>query len=165
MLDYRIFENMQEDKYPGESEQEKMERVFRTVTAEIEESLRPGQPEPKLNERMEPVFQSCNSTARELTLDYQVRRWMLNPGDKVHGGILTTACDLTMGMLTRYCWKCQSLVTAQLSMSFMRNIGEGGTFRVCAHVEKAGRRTVFTRAEVTDAADGKLLAEATALFM
>ena len=161
-MNYSIFESAEMETVEGESEQEKMERVIRTVTgADVpseEEKLR-------LNDRLRPEFSSCSFDEKRLTLKYRVRDWMLNPGDTVHGGILTTACDLTMGMTVRYFRKCRTVVTAQLSMDFMGNIGDGGEFLVRAKAEKIGRRTVFTSADVIDAETGKPMAKATAIFM
>ncbi len=78
---------------------------------------------------------------------------LCNPQGSVHGGIITTALDISMGHLCkRY---LSAAVTIEMQMRFFRPLTGTGT--CTAGVVRAGRRIVHLESRLTDA-DGKLAA-------
>lgn len=78
---------------------------------------------------------------------------LCNPQGSVHGGIVTTALDISMGHLCkRY---LSAAVTIEMQMRFFRPLTSDAT--CTARLVRAGRRIVHLESRMTDA-DGKLTA-------
>ncbi|MCS7255277.1 MAG: PaaI family thioesterase [Thermomicrobium sp.] len=82
----------------------------------------------------------------------------------VHGGILATLLDEAMS------WAVISatgrlMVTARMAIAFRRPVAVGQPLRVRGWVEQQERRLVRARAEVRDALEGHVLAEAEGTFL
>lgn len=158
-MNYDVFEKENCRKREGETGQEQMERVIRGAFSQKAES---GE---KINDMMEAAFQGCSAEEKTVVLEFQVQEWMLNPSGVLHGGIFTTAVDMTMGILARFYRQAEVVVTTQLSLNFMRCVEKESKFRVCAEAKKVGKRVIFMYAEVTDTTGGKVFGNATASFM
>jgi acyl-coenzyme A thioesterase PaaI-like protein len=80
----------------------------------------------------------------------------------VHGGIVTAALDEAMGwaVFVRGVWA----VTAKIGVAFRRPVGVGEPTRVIGWVASDRGRLLEASGELRRAADGALLAEATATF-
>ena len=144
----------------AETEQQFMERILSAVFAEQEAALA-GQ----VNDLMAPVFCSCSAEHRSLTVAFTAQQWMLNPNGTLHGGMISTAVDMVMTVLGRYVSKKRTVVTAQLSMKFMRAVAAAQNFTVTATADHVGRRSMMLHASVIDATSGKPVATATAVLM
>ena len=83
----------------------------------------------------------------------------------MHGGMIATFCDLTMGLLSRYYKRSQSCVTVHLSVEYARSVSPEGDVMVKATMEKAGRNIYFTSAKAFRCTDNCVAALATAEFM
>ena len=90
---------------------------------------------------------------------------MLTPNGTLHGGVLSTAVDIVMSVLSRYLSKRRTVVTAQLSMNFLRTIRRGDTFTVTVVADHVGRRSVVVHAWVNVSTSEKYAATATAVLM
>ena len=90
---------------------------------------------------------------------------MLNPQDTLHGGIYSTAMDMTMSVMARYVRKSRGAATVQLSLNFIRPVNKGETFIVTATTDHSGRRSSVIRAELIAESTGKLAATASGVFM
>lgn len=76
-----------------------------------------------------------------------------NPQGSVHGGVITTAMDISMGHLThRY---LSTAMTIEMSLRFFRPLTGDGT--ATARLLKPGRRLVHLESRMTDA-QGRLVA-------
>lgn len=138
-MDYDAFEKMDEEpfkKNPEENEQSYMERTLRTVCETGEEGGR-------VNDMLQARFVECDSEDQSLTLEFTVQDWMRNPGGNLHGGILTTTMDMTLGMLARYYKQTRKVVTVHLSVNFLRGVKACDRFRIYAKADKAGKRVIF----------------------
>ena len=138
-----------------------MERIFRVACGPAED----GQDRPvRVNDMLEPEFVSCSAEEQTLELGFPLNEWMLNPMGTMHGGIIATAVDLTMGSLTRFYRHTGTISTVTLGLSYMRPVRARGSVTVQACMEKLGRSVAFLNARVFDA-DGHLCVTATASFM
>ena len=161
-MDYSIFGKMDDEYKPndGESETEYMERIVRAVV-----EAPPAGEKPWFTELMEPVFRSCDAEEEVLCLEFTPQEWQTNPNGILHGGIISTAIDMTFGILTRYCVRTTKAVTMSLTINFMRSVPMEHPYYVRATAKRVGRRVKNLYAEVIDSVTGKRAADSTALFM
>ena len=162
-MNYDYFSRLEEGTLvpaEGQSQQAFMEQVLSAVFSEKTE-LMSG----RVNDMLAPRFHSCDADNRSLSITFDVNEWMLNPNGTVHGGILSTAVDMGMSVLARFLSRKRVMVTAQLSMNFLRAVRADDTFTVTVVADHAGRRSVIVHAYVTTTSSDKLSATATAVLM
>ncbi len=155
---YEVFKKEQLERLPGEGDQAHMERI---IKAACEPS---GVEDPRINEMMSPTFVECSAEDASLTLSFFVEDWMQNPLGTLQGGLMTTALDMTMGLLGRYVRSSEIVVTAELTVNYMRGIKGGTHFTVEAQAQKQGKRILFMAGKVRTG-EGDLAATMSALFM
>jgi uncharacterized protein (TIGR00369 family) len=85
----------------------------------------------------------------------------LNPAGAVHGGMLATLVDATMGAAVRSVADGEAPATSQLTVTYLRP-GQPGRLLVSARVSKRGDSLTMCEADVEQ--DGKTLAHALATF-
>jgi uncharacterized protein (TIGR00369 family) len=85
----------------------------------------------------------------------------LNPAGAVHGGMLATLVDTTMGAAVRSAVEEEVPATSQLTVTYLRP-GKPGELLVTAKVGKRGENLVVCEADVEQ--DGKTLVHALATF-
>ncbi len=95
------------------------------------------------------------------TLAVEVDDRHLNPAGTVHGGMLATLVDATMGAAVRSAVGDETPATSQLSLTYLRP-GEPGRLVVTATVRKRGENLTVCEADVEQ--DGKSLVHALATF-
>ena len=94
-----------------------------------------------------------------LTVDVDERH--LNPAGTVHGGMLATLVDTTMGAAIRSAVDDETPATSQLSITYLHP-GKPGRLVVTATVRKRGERLTVCEADVEQ--DGTSLVHALATF-
>ena len=94
-----------------------------------------------------------------LTVDLDDRH--LNAAGTVHGGMLATLVDTTMGAAIRSTVDDETPATSQLSLTYLHP-GKPGRLKVTATVSKRGERLTICEADVEQ--DGKSLVHALATF-
>lgn len=114
--------------------------------------------------RMAPKFIGCNFLDGTLEVAYEALDWELNPQNIIHGGIISTAFDTTMGMLSHYYVKPHVVTTVSLNTTFHKPIMMGDTFHVKAKIEFLGRSLSSTTGEIFTKEYDVLAATATATF-
>ena len=95
------------------------------------------------------------------TLAVEVDERHLNPAGTIHGGMLATLVDTTMGSAIRSAVGDETPVTSQLSLTFLRP-GKPGRLMVTATVRKRGENLTVCEADVEQ--EGKPLVHALATF-
>lgn len=166
-MNYASFEELEHGtmaRRENEPEQRYMERVFRAA-CQNEGFCGPDTPCSiyRINDMLAPEFVSCSAETPALTLSFSVREWMLNPKGTLHGGIMATMLDMTIGMLIRFSRKTNHVSTVSLSLNYLRPVHEGVAV-VCARIRKAGRNVVFAEAKLIDG-QSQLCTSAIATFM
>ena len=97
----------------------------------------------------------------EARLEITVGERHLNPAGTVHGGLLATLVDTTMGAAVRSAVDDDVPATSQLTVTYLRP-GKPGLLVVTARVSKRGESITVCEAEVEQ--DGKALVHALATF-
>jgi uncharacterized protein (TIGR00369 family) len=97
----------------------------------------------------------------EAHLEIEVDERHLNPAGAVHGGMLATLVDTTMGAAVSSAVTGEVPATSQLSVTYLRP-GKPGTLEVTATVRKRGDSLTVCEADVKQ--DGKSLVHALATF-
>ena len=95
------------------------------------------------------------------TLSVEVDDRHLNPAGTVHGGMLATLVDTTMGAAIRSAIDDEVPATSQLSITYLHP-GKPGRLEVTATVRKRGQNLTVCEAGVEQ--DGKSLVHALATF-
>jgi uncharacterized protein (TIGR00369 family) len=94
-------------------------------------------------------------------LELEVDERHLNPAGAVHGGLLATLVDTTMGAAVRSAVDQASPATSQLTVTYLRP-AKPGRLEVTARVSKRGDNLTMCEAEVEQ--DGRTLVHALATF-
>jgi uncharacterized protein (TIGR00369 family) len=97
----------------------------------------------------------------EARVEVEVDERHLNPAGTVHGGLLATLVDTTMGAAVRSAVDGEVPATSQLTITYLRP-GRPGPLVVTARVTKRGESLTMCEAEVEQS--GKTLAHALATF-
>jgi uncharacterized protein (TIGR00369 family) len=101
----------------------------------------------------------ANDGTARLTVEADDRH--LNPAGAVHGGLLATLVDSTMGAAVRSLVEDEAPATSQLTVTYLRP-GKPGELEVTARVSKRGANLTVCEAEVEQ--DGRTLVHALATF-
>ncbi|GEP33095.1 thioesterase [Nocardioides szechwanensis] len=102
---------------------------------------------------------TANDGEARLEIDVDDRH--LNPSGAVHGGLLATLVDITMGAAVRSAADGEGAATSQLSVTYLRP-GKPGKLVVTATVRKRGENLTVCEADI--AQDGQSLVHALATF-
>ena len=96
---------------------------------------------------MAPEFIECDPVAMTQTYAYPAQVWEQNPDGVLHGGIITTMLDTTIGALTHIITG-KLTPTISLNTSYLRPAPGDGRIIVKAYVTKMGRTLIYTRGEL-----------------
>ena len=167
-MNYAAFDEMANGtlaQRDGEDEQTYMERVLREVTRN-DGFCGPDTPCSiyRINDMLAPEFAACSAADKTLTLSLPVREWMLNPVGTLHGGLMSTMMDMSMGLLSRYYRRTNEVSTVNLTVNYLRAVRPGGTVTAAVRAEKAGRRVIF-QTGMLRTGDGKIVLTAAGTFM
>lgn len=116
-----------------------------------------------INRRLAYEIINCDYEAQKLKLRFETTDWMLNPGGIVHGGMICTMFDITMG-ITSLALSGTFTPTVNLSVSFLNPVPNHDHLVITAHATKVGRTFVQLMAEATSEKKPTLCATATATF-
>lgn len=162
-MNYTYFSKLEEGslcKGENQTEQEFMEKILSSVFSEKTVEM-----DGRINDQLDPQFVACDAQNRSMSIAFQAREWMLNPNGTLHGGMLSTCVDMAMSVLSRYLSKKRLMVTAQLSMNFLRSVQRDEVFTVHVTADHVGRRSVIVHAYVSIDGCEKKACTATAVLM
>lgn len=114
--------------------QEAMETWFQQITTQGSRLLRHG-----VVSKIKPEFVNCNYKEQTVELVYDVLEWQLNPQNVIHGGMIATAFDTTLGLLCHYYTKPHVVTTVSLNTTYHKPVFLGDTFLIKAKLEFQGR--------------------------
>ncbi|MEG0328966.1 MAG: PaaI family thioesterase [Longicatena sp.] len=104
------------------------------------------QKEGTINAMMNMKLESVDEEKRKIILSFPVEKWQLNPVGHMHGGLISTAMDITMGCVAYTFSKADFTPTIQLSVNFVNAIKEGDTLYLEGVCDHGGSRMAQTRA-------------------
>ena len=117
------------------------------------------------NAMLDPQFVRCDFDGKTLVLRVETQPWMTNPGGILHGGIIASLLDFTMGLLCRYFAGGTMTPTVSMEVSYLRAAPVEGSVCVSAQVTKVGRTFLNTLGSLwSDGAEDRLLATSTGVY-
>lgn len=131
---------------------------------EIEETCAYSANQPsRLNALLDLKLRDCSREEMWGEFVFESREWCLNPYDGVHGGIICSIIDTSMGTLcASYSGKYVS--TTDLTVSYLKPM-TGKKFVIHVDLTQAGSRMLRCMAKVTDADSGVVCATGMASFI
>ena len=117
------------------------------------------------DERMQARLVSCDYEAQTVTYAFPTQDWQINEKDGIHGGASAGMFDAAFGGVANFTAGENEATTVDMSVSFLRGVDYGMELYLKVYIVKAGRSLIRQRAELTDAATGKLLATASGSWM
>ena len=99
-----------------------------------------------------------------LEMAYPVLDWELNSQGILHGGVLSTALDTSLGMLCHYYTYPHVLTTVTMHATFLKPIPPGDSFHIHAKLASFGGTLATVTGEVMLEREKTLAAACTATF-
>ena len=117
------------------------------------------------NSMLTPSLAECSYEDRTVTFSFTVKPWMSNPQGVVHGGIIASTLDFTMGFLCRYCSDGNMTPTVDIQIAYLRPFPMNGNIVVKANCVMSGHTIARTTAEAwSDVNPGKICATASGAY-
>ena len=117
------------------------------------------------DQRMQARLAECDYEAQTVTYAFPTLPWQINEKGGIHGGAIAGMFDTAFGVVANFTAGENEATTTDMTVSFLRGIDFGMELRLKVFIVKAGRSLIRQRAELTDAATGKLLATASGGWM
>lgn len=131
---------------------------------EIEEILRYNQVQKeRLNARLDLQLISCSAQRRSAEYAFSVKEWSLNPYGGVHGGVICSLFDTSMGV-GAVALSQKMVSTADLSVSYLRPMN-GKRYLFYIEYTHLGKRLIRCTGKAVDEESGLVCATAMASFV
>jgi uncharacterized protein (TIGR00369 family) len=108
-------------------------------------------------------FVEFNPETEELTLEFPVTAWCLNHAGTLHGGLIATALDKTLGCVV--CYRSKFTPTISLSINYILPVMEGDSLLVTASPSRVGAHIGAIAGTAVRKSDGKCVATAIGNYM
>lgn len=112
------------------------------------------------NGLMKPQLIKCSYEEKSITTAFPVMEWQKNRAGYMHGGLIASAFDITMGLLSRGLALQKNAATIMLDTVFIRQIPIGDTFIVKAKANHDGKTFTHLYGEGFIKSTGKIAATA-----
>lgn len=111
-------------------------------------------------------FVSCEESGPTLTLALNAKPWMTNPLGVMHGGLVTSAMDTTMGTLSFYATEGKRRTpTVSMETAYIRPVPLSGRILIRARLTSAGRTLVYLTSELcAEDAPERILATSSGVY-
>ncbi len=117
------------------------------------------------DEQMRARLVACDYEEQSVTYAFETQAWQINEKGGIHGGAIAGMFDTAFGVVANFTAGENEATTTDMTVSFLRGVEFGMTVYLKVYIVKAGRSLIRQRAELTDAATGKLLAIASGSWM
>lgn len=118
------------------------------------------------DEKMHARLADCDYEAQTVTYAFPTQTWQINEKGGIHGGAIAGMFDTAFGVVANFtAGENEATTTTDMTVSFLRGVDFGMELHLKVYIVKAGRSLIRQRAELTDAATGKLLATASGSWM
>jgi acyl-CoA thioesterase len=125
----------------------------------------PSTEEGRINHMMNYSFVECCDKPPSLTISLPVADWMLNTAEIMHGGLMATALDISMGGLAHYLSPVHKTATAQFSVNFIRPALPGDRLFLTSTCHKAGKTMAHINALAVSKRTGEVCASSSGIFV
>lgn len=113
-----------------------------------------------INAMMDMRLVSFDRVQRTVVLAFPVAAWQLNPAGNLHGGMLSTAIDITMGCIAYITSQAGFTPTVQMAVNYNASVKCDSTLLVEGICDHCGSRLVQTRAIAKCEGSTKIVATA-----
>lgn len=120
-------------------ETEYKQRVMAFLTRRLKE-------EGTINAMMDMQLIAYDCKKRSVLLRFPIKAWQLNPAKNLHGGIICTALDISMGCAAYVYSKASFTPTIQMSVNFVKGIPCEKCLIIEAICDHSGSRMAQIRA-------------------
>ena len=117
------------------------------------------------DENMKARLIGCNYEEQSVTYRFQTQPWQINERGGIHGGAIAGMFDTAFGVVANLTAGDNEATTTDMTVSFLRGVELGMEVDMTVYIVKAGRSLIRQRAELKDAATGKLLATGSGTWM
>ena len=117
-----------------------------------------------INSMMDFQVERVDWEAGAVTLCFPVQKWQMNPMGSMHGGMICTALDITMGCAAYIHSQGSHTPTIEMSVNFIRAIKQDDELIITAKADHAGRRLIQLRCEAVMKSNGKVAATAVGTY-
>ena len=117
------------------------------------------------DENMKARLMGCNYEEQSVTYRFQTQPWQINERGGIHGGAIAGMFDTAFGVVANFTAGENEATTTDMTISFLRGVELGMELEMTVYIVKAGRSLIRQRAELKDAATGKLLATGSGSWM
>lgn len=93
-------------------------------------------------------------------IEFEVKNYMFNPQGSLHGGVIATVMDISMGHLLKHV--SGSGATLEMKVQYLRPV-KSGRMKVVGRFIKQGREIYFLASDALNE-DGKIVASASATW-
>ena len=107
----------------------------------------------------------CNYEEQSVTYGLPTQKWQINEKGGIHGGAIAGMFDTVFGVVANLTAGDEGATTTDMTVSFIRGVEFGMELEMTVYIVKAGRSLIRQRAELKDAATGKLLATGSGSWM
>ena len=117
------------------------------------------------DEMMHCSLKRCNYEEQSVTYAFPTLKWQINEKGGIHGGAIAGMFDTAFGVVANFTAGENEATTTDMTISFLRGVDYGMELEMTVYIVKAGRSLIRQRAELKDAATGKLLATGSGSWM
>ena len=117
------------------------------------------------DEMMHCRLKSCNYEEQSVTYSFPTLQWQINEKGGIHGGAIAGMFDTAFGVVANFTAGENEATTTDMTISYLRGVELGMELEMTVYIVKAGRSLIRQRAELKDAATGKLLATGSGSWM
>lgn len=118
-----------------------------------------------INSMMDMELISADYDAKTVVLSFPIRGWQMNPAGNLHGGMIATALDITMGCIAYVSRDAVFTPTIQMAVNFDGGVKSGDTLLVEGICDHDGSRMAQTRAIARVESSGRIVATANGSYI
>jgi acyl-CoA thioesterase len=95
-----------------------------------------------INSMMDMELVTADFLTKSVILAFPVKDWQMNPAKNLHGGIIATALDITMGCISYVSGNAVFTPTIQMAVNYVGGVSSGDTLLVEGICDHAGSRAI-----------------------
>lgn len=119
----------------------------------------------RIDQLIKPEYISCDGSVPQLTFRYKVEDWELNHFESMHGGMISTIFDNSLGCLSHYIAGNGLVTTSTLTTNYIKPIPHNSSVLVTAKATNIGKTLIHLSGEAHLEGTNRLVATATAIYM